>query len=399
MSNPTPRPTVYLRLWFVYPLLVPFYLLGKTLVPGTQHVASGVPQLADFYLLGVMAYVFTSLPFRLSRPLVPVVCALGCFAGYATLVNLTWATVLEDLSLFQSPLFYCYDWALFLLFVTLYSTFKDQFLKVTVHSVAVSVLLQAALSPLASEHFGRQSLFFNDENQLGYFCLLAAIIFILGARRFLLPLGYQLLVYGALGYLAALSQCRSALLALGTLVLVALLGRPLRFLLAIAAISGIYFIITLEPSLVGQYRDRFVTQGEYDTLSTRGYDRIVNHPEHVVLGAGEGAYRRFRSDLYGTELHSSYGTLLFCYGLPGTSFFVLGLLLICKRDLMYALYLLPVFVYGSAHQGLRFAFFWTMLAFLCCLALGSEPAAATEPEASPPPDGPAGGRIATEPAP
>src|SRR5207253_533042 len=60
-----PLPKVFLRAWSVYPLLVPFYLMGKTPIPGTEKVEGGVPQLADYYLVGVMALVFGVLPFRL----------------------------------------------------------------------------------------------------------------------------------------------------------------------------------------------------------------------------------------------------------------------------------------------------------------------------------------------
>ena len=227
-----PLPKVFLRAWSVYPLLVPFYLMGKTPIPGTEKVEGGVPQLADYYLVGVMALVFGVLPFRLRRSAVPVVGALVGFVCYTALINLAWATSLEDLSLLKSTLYYAYDGLLLLTCLVLHAHFKDKFLYVTVQAVAASVVLQALLSPLAPQSLNsRQALFFNNENQLGYFCVLAATIFVLGARRFSIHLGYQLVFYAALAYLALLAQSRGAILGLVALAIVALLGRPLRLLL------------------------------------------------------------------------------------------------------------------------------------------------------------------------
>src|SRR5262249_18565704 len=124
-----------------------------------------------------------------------------------------------------------------------------------------------------------------------------------------------------------------------------------------------------EPSMLGKSAPRFVIAGEYDTPEARGYDRIANYPEHILLGAGEGAYRRFYSALFDSEIHSSYGTLLFCYGIVGTALFAGALFWVLKADLRTALFLVPVFAYGSAHQGIRFAFFWAMFAVLALVAL------------------------------
>ncbi len=294
----------------------------------------------------------------------------ACFVGYTVLINLIWAATLDNLSLIQSSLFYAHDTLLFVICVMLYSTFKERFLRTTVHAVAASVIVQALLSPLApGSAFARQTNFFNDENQLGYFCVLSAIILVLGARRFFMRPWHQAVGYAAIGYLALISQCRSALSALAALAVISVLGRPWRLVVLAAVLLVAYLVVSIDPSIPAMFGDRFITEGEYDTLATRGYDRIVKYPEHLLFGSGEGAYSRFLSDLYGTEIHSSYGTLLFCYGLVGTGIFSAGLLLIFKTDPRSALYLVPAFVYGSAHHGLRFAFFWAMLAFVCCMAL------------------------------
>src|SRR6516165_5831828 len=128
MSRPVPFPKAFLRMWSVYPLLVPFYLMGKTPIPGTEKVEGGVPQLADYYLVAAMALVFCVLPFRLSRSATSVVTALAGFVGYTALINLIWAAGLEDLAPVKSTLYYGYDCLLLLTCLVLHAHFKDKFL-------------------------------------------------------------------------------------------------------------------------------------------------------------------------------------------------------------------------------------------------------------------------------
>ena len=384
MSSVAPSPRYYLGLWAVYPLLVPFYLMGKTPIPGTAKVEGGVPQPADYYLLVLMGLVFTTLPFRLCRGAVAPVLALAGFVLYTAFANLAWAATLEDLSLLKATLFYAYDGMLLLTCLVLYAHFQDAFLRVTLYAVGGSVVLQALLSPLAmSSLSSRQALFFNDENQLGYFCVLAGSILVLGAQRFVVRLRYQAAFYTAIAYLALLAQSRGALLGLAALTVLALLGRPLRLLLVGGCVLAGAAVLMLDPAGFSKSEERYVMGSEYDTAGGRGYDRIMNYPEHILVGAGEGAYARFRSDLYGSELHSTYGTLLFCYGIPGTLLFTLGLVFFFRSDPRVALFLIPALIHGTGHQGLRFAFFWAALAFLGACAIRAGAGARADATAEP----------------
>jgi hypothetical protein len=386
MNAAAPPPRAYLLAWSAYLLLVPFYFLGKTPVPGTQKLASGVPQVADYYLVAVMALVFLGLRLRLPRPAAPVLAAFGAFVGYGALVNGAWAVALEDASLLKNTLYYTYDALLLLTALALHGRFGDRFLRTTVYAVAASVFLQLLLSPFAPEPYSsRQPLFFNDENQLGYFCVLAATLFALGSRRFRLSPAFRLAFYGATGYLTLISQCRGALLGMATLAVVSQVGRPARLLLVLVGLAAVGLILTVDPGVVGKSGERLIAGGEYDSLATRGYDRLVNYPEYLFLGAGEGAYERFHSALYGSEIHSTLGSLLFCYGIIGAGCFLAGVFVLCRHDPRAALYLLPALVHGTGHQGLRFAFFWVMLGFLACTAL--EPVKESLPAPSQPPDG------------
>lgn len=96
--------------------------------------------------------------------------------------------------------------------------------------------------------------------------------------------------------------------------------------------------------------------------------RILEHPEHLAFGAGEGAVDRF-DPVHPIEIHSSAGTLLFSYGVVGSALFLLFLYHVLKLASPYLIaHLIPVTFYTLTHQGLRESMFWILLAFLQCLA-------------------------------
>jgi hypothetical protein len=97
----------------------------------------------------------------------------------------------------------------------------------------------------------------------------------------------------------------------------------------------------------------------------------VNHPAYWILGSGEGGYDRFADTtvIGDHELHSSGGTLFFCYGIAGSLLF-LGFLyqVIRVSAFRQLLLILPVCAYSLTHQGLRVTMLWVFLAMF--LALG-----------------------------
>ena len=101
--------------------------------------------------------------------------------------------------------------------------------------------------------------------------------------------------------------------------------------------------------------------------SYRGYDRISNHPGYLWFGAGEGVTDRFVSQLEG-EMHSSVGTVLFSYGVPGLMLFIWLIVVAARRNgLRGLLYILPALAYGLTHNGLRQIEFWIILAAIATL--------------------------------
>jgi hypothetical protein len=68
-------------------------------------------------------------------------------------------------------------------------------------------------------------------------------------------------------------------------------------------------------------------------------------------------------------MHSTFGTVLFAYGIPGLALFVTLLAVIFWRaPLAHALYSLPIWAYGITHQGLRDTMLWVFLGLVFGLA-------------------------------
>src|SRR5262249_45907684 len=264
--------------------------------------------------------------------------------------------------------FYIYNLLFLLTFLVLYGLFRERLLRLTMHAMAAALFLQVLLSPVSIDRSElRQQLFFNDPNQLGYYAVLAATVFLMGARFFRAPLASQACVFAAAAYLAILSLSKSALFSLLLLSVLLLARSPVRLLvggllLVVAILGALSMPPRMAPPIVANFQKRMLNEGTDETPEKRGYDRIVNHPYHLLLGAGEGATYRFQSQWPG-ELHSSWGTLLFSYGLVGFSLFAWGLWRLLRPDLHVAIYLMPAALYGFIQHGLRFTSFWTVLAF------------------------------------
>ena len=99
-----------------------------------------------------------------------------------------------------------------------------------------------------------------------------------------------------------------------------------------------------------------------DSFVARGYDRILESPSYLLIGAGEGLFDRFRG---GGELHSIPGTLIFSYGVLGLAFLIfISYLVLAKGGLGLLLYIVPLLPYAMTHNGFRSPLLWLLVLFL-----------------------------------
>jgi len=352
----TQRPA--LLLWALYVFLIPFYVFN-----------SGLPQPSDFLLLIVIPLSMYRWSGKLLRGTMPVIRILVWFTLWTALVNYGWAfftgrwTAFNDYMVY--PLFYAFNVGVFYAGSILYQRYRDQFLRLTVYAIFASVMVQVAASFLIRSVLLRGALFFNNPNQLGYYALIAATMIAIANRR--LRFSGLLVGIGFTGcaYLALISASRAALGGIGVLV-VMLVFSDLRVILlstiaAIALVSvGGPVAKAIDASELRALQDK---RNGRTFAEDRGYDRVWRFKEYLVVGAGEGDFARFDRADRAHELHSSFATVLFSYGIVGTLLFVLFAVGVVRGSTFRAAAMLgPIGLYMAAHQGLRFTLVWVLLA-------------------------------------
>jgi hypothetical protein len=237
------------------------------------------------------------------------------------------------------------------------------------------------VGPAASVNVGsdpsvnaRNSGSFDNPNQLGYFGLLVASCWFALHERAPLSWLDGAITAGAL-FLCISSSSRAAVLGAVALPAIALFRHGISTraipLAAVSLVAGTIVAYAMADQLaegIAQQRvvERFDQSKQHDSFAGRGYDRLWLYPEHLIVGAGEGAYDRFlRSQGGDNEIHSSFATILFGYGILGTALFLGLMWRVCSYQGWHGLALMaPLAVYGLAHQGLRATLLWVLLGIL-----------------------------------
>lgn len=365
------------------PVVVRVLVYGYFLMEPVYLWSSGVPQVADGILVLLVALRVAA---RLkngphSHPEVfGFPSAVLCFAFYVAIVNLTAAILVGDLSFLQTTAFYVYNAAVAVTVFGLAQQYGAKLRSAVYHAAVLSVTVQvvalAVQGGLAGG--GRQTAGFNNPNQLGAFAVLAytVILATAGSSRIQAMLAGAMLPVVTLLILASLS--RAAMLTLPILALsyvfylrksdLSNLDRRRTLMTVSVILLGGWLLVRdrISSGLFGAVDARWGVQKADNTLSGRGYDRIVDHPEFWLTGGGEGANYRFGVRI---ELHSGPGTLIYAYGAIGVVLFSAILFYAMNRNGMFGLLvLLAPLVYGLTHQVLRTTLLWILLALLAAFA-------------------------------
>lgn len=355
-----------LAVWVLFLMFDPIYMFK-----------SGLPQPADLLIVLMGPFVLTRWNGRLRARSLRVTRGLMMFMGYVLLSVLVWSLIYNTWTtdykqgFLIAPLFYLFDVYVFLVILVMYERFGERFVWLTVRVILISVFVQVTMTFIYTRGGTLRTYgLFNTSNQLGYFSILTASIVLLGQRRLQLSSLQVMLGQFCCAYLALLSASRAALLSVAILGMVAIINRFRTILVLGAFAAFLAFVANPFEAAIERSRNRIENDQSLGFFEERGYDRLVNNPEYLVLGAGEGRYARFASTTaIGThELHSSIGTLVFCYGVVGLSLFLAFLAkVVSGSGLRRTLLLLPPAAYGLTHQGLRFTMFWVLLAIVVML--------------------------------
>jgi hypothetical protein len=341
---------------------------------------SGYPQISDAFFLvfvALAAWQVLSGKWRVN---------LDSFLGiwfvlvlWITLVSLVWVLIYQQWSqeiallMLLPPLFYWYNFLVGLSFL-IYLKHFPRGVSVVIYGVSISLVVSAIGVLLGIGEDGRVTAFFNNPNQLAHhsLCGLAVLLVAHSGRIPLRPLPLAAVASGILGILGPASLGAMAGLVLIVLGWCLANLQHLRRIMQgiIAAILLIAAIVAFDAYTQGGIAESLLqrfnrSESKMAELSEggRGYGRLLAHPQYWILGAGEGAWgQRFEPYHQGVEIHSSLGTLLFCYGFLGLGLFLVLLGTLVKQSPAYITLLLAgLLVYSLTHMGLRTTIFWLFL--------------------------------------
>jgi hypothetical protein len=355
--------------------MLPFVGFAAYFVMSILYIfPSGTPQPADYILVLVVIGTFMIAWDRIPADATLYLSA-GLFLTWVVLVNVSWYLLIGDSIFLKKTSFYVYNLTI-LLFVIMAAFHDWGKLKRTVWwSCVIGLLIECAILLLVPDAARRSTGSFNNPNQLGYWALL--MMACLAVTKEGERLGFiDVVALGAGSYAIMLSLSKAASLAAPVLLLAIWLTCGSRRLVGLALSAVLLMVLVLQIALGGlldriasldtvvALSDRLLSIGtqDDDSLITRGYIRLIEFPEYLAFGAGEGAFDRLALDGRAKEFHSTIGNLVMSYGVIGLAAFV-GLLFVVfhRSPLRNLLYLLPILLYGVTHMGLRFSMFWVFL--------------------------------------
>lgn len=344
------------------------YCIGSTV----YVFDSGIPQPAD-YIVPIIVLVFLVLSIQSKQApwqseYTPPIVFFLFFVIYAWAISLWRLFELQNYSIAVYPVFYTFNFILVICVLILGTAYREKFLELTSLTLIAALLLQVLYMLCIDDYRPglRAKGLFNNPNQFGYFALLSLTVVL--CSWWCNAVSRRVMLAGAILCLVAIgmSLSKAAVLGLGVYAIWFIYKKPgLSFLFLIVLAIVVYLIrdTVFLHEIIRQFEYDLSEQGD-SSFAARGYYRMLDYPGYLFLGAAEGAYERFSAD---REFHSSLGTILFCYGLPGTLLFLAMLASVIKRNVLPGLFFIaPALIYGLAHQGLRFSMLWVMFA---CVAI------------------------------
>lgn len=353
-----------LCLWCLYLGSIPFY-----------QWKNGMPQPSAFIFIIVLILIAIAGVIKVASDTVVATKFLFLFVAYTLLINLIWGIVLQSYEGLTYSLYYSFNFFVFLATLHMYAMKKNRFLLITVHTVSASILVLFILSFLYSSQTpsGKETLFFNNPNQLGYYLVLCATLSLIGAEYLKVNKFYIFIVLIAATWLIALSHSKAAMISM--LMLFFIMFRKKLYVFTFFIILLLFFVLINSflsdwDWIIDSSYDwvQIISLEPNDGLSERGYDKIILYPQYLLFGAGEGVFERFYKSKIGEhEMHSTFANIFFSYGGIGFFLFAIVLFTIWKKT-DSKIFLIPAFFYGVAHNGLRGSLFWILIAIVLCLS-------------------------------
>lgn len=335
---------------------------------------SGLPQIFDIIaVVGVLFCFNKAINFSYANHHSLFTISI-LFLSWVVFVSTLNALYHQEIKILIAPFYYIYN--LLLLMYVLYALSDKRNLKIAIYCMCTLVIAMFIFQGVLSSGETRETLKFNNPNQLAYFSLVYLSIFsmcFLKHKQLKLNRVFLMLSMLACVWFTALSLSITAVVAsiitITILTAITLKNNKSATLMIGSVIFVMFFTL---PILVKSFPDGYLesvsariersSQKTADIKEERHYDRIVKYYEQTLIGAGEGANERFG---HPQEIHSTFGTLFFSYGIVGLSiFFIILKVIYNKVGFFNSLFLVPILLYSITHQGLRSSVFWLLLGFI-----------------------------------
>jgi len=361
--------------------------------------------IVTLFVIGTAIYIFPAGSIQPGHYLAPVIVLIGAsfirwhnlnsgdkwllaFGLYALVVNAYYYFSSHNTAFLASILYWGYNIALFITLSHILMTSKKirSILPYVFLLCIVTILILWSMGYIRIDLFDTRFIAqFNDPNQMGYWLLCAFIgLFLLAHKGFLSNRFVQLAWLIIIALLISASGSRSTMFGLIPLMIgfiwlrffkeKLLLPKPVLLFIVAAFIATVVVILgskVNEHSVAPSYEVALAKETPLNRLlatnwrveaKRRGYLRPIKYPQYLLLGAGHGDETRFNSR---HEIHSSFLSVFFYYGIVGLVLFIGFLYQIFRRlSLPEALMLSAPFVYGFFTYGLRTPIFWVLMAIV-----------------------------------
>lgn len=295
------------------------------------------------------------------------------FVCYSLLVGSSFAFYYQDWEFLKNPFNYLYC---FLILIFISDLVKNNiFLKVSLLSLFCSILVQIFLFFIIGLNLqeGRFMIMFQNPNQLGFWALnvifLQIIIFINVQKRLLLLMS---IIFVSSVFFVIISLSQAAIISLFFLFLILTfysykLYKPYFISFFIFLFIFMFFFqnsITSNifyENIYNRFENDLLNENDSDnSFEARNYTRLLNYPQYLLFGSGEGKVSRFGNiDL--NEIHSTFANIIFSYGFLGLVLYFFSFIEIYKNPLsIYSFFLTCYFLFTLTHNTLRWPLFWIL---------------------------------------
>ncbi|CUQ11628.1 Lipid A core-O-antigen ligase and related enzymes [Turicibacter sanguinis] len=345
---------------------------------------SGTLQPGDLFLLisFLLCIVNKKRMFYLSK----IDCLLAIFLFFVILINLIYYYIYLDIDFIMSTLHYIFSFIVVIVFRRLLQ--EGNFISQLLNVLKINLILQVIILILGlGEYYGsiRYMGTFNDPNQFAFFVYTTLMLLVLGSKLELKKVSviYYLITLimifesGSTGMLLAILIFLGLDIAINVFIkshtkLYKLKFRVIKIIpfLLITTVLLIFLVQNREEISKNLYESPILqrleqklekVQGKKESglIEERGIDKLLLYPEKIILGAGQGKYSRFDKAAHQLEIHSTFPSILFYYGILPT-FILLCWIYKHIRYLPIEIYsvILSLFLESFTLLNQRQPFFW-----------------------------------------